>query len=37
MPEMTDIAREAVGITFDAVAGVVEAITCSASKARKFA
>lgn len=36
MPEVAGIAREAVGITFDAFSGVVEAITGSRSKARKM-
>jgi len=36
MPEVAGIAREVVGITFDAFGGVVEAITGSRSKARKI-
>jgi len=36
MPEVAGIARETVGITFDAFGGVVEAITGSRSKARKI-
>ncbi|MDL5364246.1 YggN family protein [Xanthomonas sp. NCPPB 2654] len=36
MPEVAGIARETVGITFDAFGGVVEAITGSRSKARKL-
>lgn len=36
MPEVAGIARETVGITFDALGGVVEAITGNAGKARQI-
>jgi len=36
MPEVASIAREVVGITFDALGGAVEAITGDRSKARKI-